>query len=150
MHAPWSAEEKRQALELADQHGLAQSSAETGIPEGTLKSWRHRLTRAAVAAAEVVRPDAGRTWVDRRDRVVVELADTLDVARAKLHAALEVGSSKAARDLVVVVGVLAEKCELFSGGATSRTESTTMDARRKAEEILEELGARRLQKPGAA
>jgi hypothetical protein len=95
----------------------------TGVPAGTIDSWRHRSARNALAAIALVQPDTGRTWRDRRDRVVVEFADTLDLARTQLHAALQTGTTKQARDLVVVVGVLAEKCELFSGGATSRSES---------------------------
>jgi hypothetical protein len=123
MQPAWSPEDRRRALEFAERFGLSPASAETGIPEGTIKSWRHRLTRAAIAAAEVVQPDSGRTWDERRDRVVIDFADTLDLARAQLHAALKAGTTKAARDLVIVVGVLAEKCELLSGGVTSRSEA---------------------------
>jgi hypothetical protein len=145
----WSAEDRRRALELACEHGPTRASEVTGVPSGTIHSWRHRLARAAVAAAEVVQRDTGRTWDERRDRVVIDFADTLDLARTQLHAALKSGTTKAARDLVIVVGVLAEKCELFSGGPTARTESLSLhaDARKSVDELLDELGAKRRRKP---
>jgi hypothetical protein len=124
----WSADERRHALELAAEHGPTDAAELTGIPVGTILSWRHRLARAAVAAAEVVQRDTGRTWDERRDRIVIDLADTFDLARAKLHAALDTGTTKAARDLVIVVGVLGDKCELLSGGVTSRHESYSLRA----------------------
>jgi transposase-like protein len=141
----WSAEQRRRALELAAEHGATRASEMSGIPSGTIHSWRHRLARAALAAAEVVDRDAGRTWVgSRRDRALVELADTYDLAQEKLQAALARGTSKQARDLVIVAGTLFDKLELASGGVSSRSESLAVhaDARRSAEELLDELGAR--------
>jgi transposase-like protein len=75
MKRSWSAEDRRQALELAAQPGSSRASAMTGVPAGTIDSWRHRSARNALAAIELVQPDTGRTWGDRRERVVVEFAD---------------------------------------------------------------------------
>jgi hypothetical protein len=87
----------------------------------------------------------------RRDRALIELADTYDTARAQLQAALEHGTSKSARDLVIVVGTLHDKLELATGGSTSRSETLSVhaNARKAAERLLDELGARRLKQSAA-
>jgi transposase-like protein len=36
----WSAEERRRALELAAAHGGTRAAEMTGIPSGTIHSWR--------------------------------------------------------------------------------------------------------------
>lgn len=68
----------------------------------------------------------GVTWAQRRPAFIAGLGQTLDLAKEQLDQALTEGRARDARDLVIVTGVLVDKAELLSGGATSRHDSRSM------------------------
>lgn len=135
-------EQKREAVELALEHGKAEASRRTGIPAGTIGSWMSRAGVATDAAANLSAANAVRLaqMEDRRTRLADRLLEIAELSTE--HAVTIMGKAK----LSEVVGLFTRAIhdhQLLSGAATARTEVGTVDA---AHGLIDELAAQRRKK----
>jgi len=130
VHAPYPAEEREAALALYTQHGAAEASRRSGIPDRTILSWAKAAgitagadpekTRAMTAAhAERVQ----RTWADFRENEALAAGAAANVLRTRIRDL--VASEAPGREVqahAIAYGILIDKAELLSGQASQRIE----------------------------
>lgn len=114
--------QRREACELGREHGNAEASRRTGIPAGTIASWRNRAgdaslqterTRAAVAANR-------QKWEERRSDLVHRIGEVAEKALDVVEQALDDGATRKASDASATLARLVDKAQLLSGGSTAR------------------------------
>lgn len=102
--AVYDDEVKARALEVADEHGISEAARQTGVPEGTIKSWRSRSGRVSPPKGADV-----EDWAARRETVAEAswevVAQAID--QAKQH--LSDGKSSLAQSAMVTAGIAADK-----------------------------------------
>lgn len=145
--------ERAEALDLAERVGFAEAGRRLGIPDGTLRSWANRATSRAVAALAVVPPStsdvavpdvAGLAWPERRARLLPKLGEVAAKALEKADQAIDGGKARDAKDYTVTAAILVDKAQLLGGGATSRSESTTVKIDATSQrEVAEQVAAMR-------
>lgn len=142
----YTPEQRDEALRLYQAHGPAEASLRTGIPRGTISKWasrrgltcpRSEATRAATDAARLA-------WASRRGHLADELGDLV----AHLVQKARNADAADARNLLVAVGIGVEKCELLTGGSTSRVDHSGGGVER-VKQLRDEIAARRRAKEAA-
>lgn len=122
---PWPAKTRAEAIAVAIEHDATVAEEATGVPAATVRQWLKR-------SLDLVRPhlpaelQSVRSWREALplllDAIGVVLVNTI----VALDEAVEKRDHRAARDFAVVLGVLVEKGQLVSGGATHRSESASI------------------------
>jgi hypothetical protein len=122
MASQYAPDVKAEALAVYLDHGAAEAARQTGIPNGTIRSWAHRDGVATVAAQNTrAATEAARVqWEQRRLELADEIGEAAEEALNLVDAALQEGDAHAAKAAAVTVGVLIDKAELLSGRATKR------------------------------
>lgn len=153
MARPQYTDEVRQrAIDLCVQHGPAEARrllAAEGheIAAGTIRVWASRAgavtvtsqkTAAATAAATARYEQRRSLFADRIGHVTDGLITELEIALAA--GAITVNDLNDARALATTIGILVDKAQLLSGGATSRADTITRD---QAHQLVDELARRR-------
>ncbi len=116
---PYTDEQRTNAVALADEHGPAEASRQTGIPRRTISSWR--LPARAEDKKRTEKASAARDERHRKQRA--QLGDVL-LEKAVLFAeALTPG--KDSRNTATALGIIIDKYRLEQGEVTDRTESRT-------------------------
>lgn len=173
-----SPEVKAQALALYEEHGAAEASRRTGVPENTISQWARRagvtMTRAEKTRAATAQHVA--TLAERRARLAADLLDDAEKLRLSLWSSCKVHhwGSTSERDRNVVTtttefmeheidqptftdqknillacAIAIDKSNLLSGEATSRHETLNVDEARRR--LAEEFpGVFRVVNGGAA
>lgn len=148
-------EQRQAAIDLANQVGCAEAARRTGIPEGTIASWR---SRSGIATLQAERTRTALevqvlTLAERRTRLAADLLDDVERLRSQLFAPAVERKVIASGDIVdvrlpepsfsdkkalmVSIAVAVDKVLLLSGEATSRHE--TIGDRPQAEERLAKI-----------
>jgi len=117
--------QKQEAVQLADKHGPAEASRQTGIPRRTISSWRkpaqadtQKTTEARAAAAERITLH----WGDYRSQEATSAGSAATRLRRQIVEASNAGNANLLRARTIAYGVLIDKAELLSGQATERIE----------------------------
>lgn len=110
-------QDRQNALHLYTEHGTAETSRQTGIPERTIVRWANQA--GLVSHADRKKTQAAREA--RRSRI-------RDLLLEKTETLLESMDSSNAGKLAVPIGILIDKYRLEMGEATSRSESLSDDA----------------------
>lgn len=140
----WTDAERTEAVRVFAEAGGPAAEEATGIPSATIRSWIHRSAVSGEAAVETVADATGvevisdgplRPWAERRGPLVHRLGQAAEQAVEATLDAVRVGRGRDARDLAVAAGILIDKAELLSGGATSRQESTSLNVTATRAEI---------------
>ena len=101
---------KAAAVSAAVASSVLAVAQETGIPSQTIDYWMH-----------------SEEFRNLRDRTREDLADEFKVITHKaLERIVALVPTMDARDLTVLASMAADKAQLLSGGATSRTETRTL------------------------
>jgi transposase-like protein len=149
----WTEAEKQRALELYAAEDVHAASQRTGVPVATIRSWAQRTTKAigragqSVTGAEIVVSRSARLWTERRSEAVAEIGELVWLAFGKARECLESGRMRDLKDCAISIGILADKAELLSGRATSRSETfqvhaSVEDVEARIAELEAELGYR--------
>lgn len=126
--AKWTAEQKAEAVELAAQHGSLVASERTTIPASTIRSWLQRWLKQVEGFLPAELLDE-RPWPQKRAAIVQALATLQTDLLIATHVATAEGRLRDAQAGLVAIGIALDKCELLSGGATSRSESLSWQHR---------------------
>jgi hypothetical protein len=110
---PIDTQRRVEALAIAEQHGAAEASRRTGIPQATIRSWKHRAEAAASPEVDDV---------DRLERLAQEARRTAERALAKANEAIAAGRGTDARNLMVAHGIAVEKSGLLAQQAQAARE----------------------------
>lgn len=114
-------EQKQQALTAYEAHGPAEAERQTGIPRKTIASWARRTgTQMDAAAPDRLRfasEIAALSAEKKRARIAEVMLDRLAESLDRLGTDAQANAAESR-----LIGVLAEKQALLSGGATSRIE----------------------------
>jgi hypothetical protein len=110
---PYTPEQRANAVALADKHGPAEASRQTGIPRRTISSWR----KPAQANQKTVQ--ARQALADKR----VHLSNILLDKALVFAEALQPG--KDPRTNATALGIIIDKYRLEQGEVTDRTETLT-------------------------
>lgn len=143
------------ACEVFENGGTyAEAAAVSGGPsEGTVAYWARtkgwvrpddsdRLAEAQARSARA-RAQGQVRWAERRVQEADAAGVSAAVARQKIVDALHAGDDKLIRATAIAYGILIDKAQLLTGGATSRFEVDGRDARAGALTVFDELAARR-------
>jgi hypothetical protein len=137
-------DKKLEAKLIYETEGLATAINKTGIPKGTIAAWASRekwksvqtsVTEQTRAANEVNEANLKERKLGIAGRIASRLEETLDDMR----------STKSAdrKNLAVVVGVLFDKLQLATGGATSRSDSVAAPRAEKEERLADIIGIKK-------
>lgn len=110
---PIDTQRRAEALAIGEQHGAAEASRRTGIPQATIRSWKHRAEQPASPEVDDV---------DRLERLAQEARRTAEHALAKANEAIAAGRGTDARDLMVAHGIAVEKHGLLARQAQAARE----------------------------
>jgi transposase-like protein len=103
----YSDDERTEALALADEHGAAEASRQTGIAAGTIRRWRHEAGRSGPPSN--VDPE---TWAKRKSAAADETWEAARAALARVHELLGEGSPRSereAKDAALTLAILLDK-----------------------------------------
>lgn len=140
----WSGDEKQRALGLYVEHGPAEASRQTGIPQGTIKSWASRLdlqqqqqdttrrnTRAAVERRK-------RSLEERRAVLTEKLGELAELGVDwALEALADPDRDVSVRDAIGAWTRAIHDLQLLSGAATSRPDWSSADPEERRARIIE-------------
>lgn len=150
----YTPEQRAEALELFTSVGAAQASKRTGIPAGTIASWATRggiageasaQLRTAVEVRTLTIAERKATFAETLLGHAVRIAAQLEQPTVEKHVkVVGLGQGVGTTEIVEVhydrpptadqkriaetVAVLVDKIQLLTGEATSRTETTQLDA----------------------
>lgn len=143
MAVRYTDEQRAAAVATAVEHGVTAAAHAHSIPKGTISKWCKAAGVATVssernkAAVEAARLH----WEQRRQQLADRMGDVIDKALDRVEHELvdrENGSPSKAQTAAVTLAILADKAQLLTGGATSRSEELTgqregvlADARRR-------------------
>lgn len=99
--------ERTEALTIADEHGAAEASRQTGIAAGTIRRWRHEAGRSGPPSN--VDPE---TWAQRKSAAAEETWDAARAALARVHELLGGDgprSEREAKDAALTLAILLDK-----------------------------------------
>ena len=130
----YTPDQKTEAVDLADEHGPAEASRQTGIPRRTITSWRTEPAQATKEKTVAAREQLAASNATKRERLRTLLLDrSLDMLermegehhdyRGTNEITLPRPPAQAVKDLSISVGILIDKYRLEMGEATGRTES---------------------------
>jgi hypothetical protein len=130
MGAAHPPEVRQHALSLFPQHGAAETSRLTGVPERTISDWASKAGIVAPADAEKTRAArAGsaervqRTWADFRENEALSAGAAANVLRARIRTLIEQAApGREVQAHAIAYGILIDKAELLSGQASQRIE----------------------------
>ncbi len=121
----YTTDQKHKAVTLADKHGPAEASRQTGIPRRTITSWRkpaqadtQKTTHARAAATERITIQ----WSDYRSQEATAAGSAATRLRRQVVEASDAENANLLRARTIAYGVLIDKAELLSGQATERIE----------------------------
>ncbi len=123
---------RAEALKLADAHGCDEASRRTGVPEGTIRSWRARSGQVA--------PPAGADpvdWADRKQRGAAGAYAAAVQALVTVRDLLVQGKTREARDAAVTFGVLTDKTASLEEAAERAAERQAAVAEGQAQLLAE-------------
>lgn len=160
--ASWSLEQREEALRLYVEFGAGEASKRTGIPAGTIRSWRHRADKRAKAPGDAPATDAGSQpplAAQRSERVqaaidgarLTHAQNRSTIGRLASSAAVTLiaqaidAKPREAADLMRAGEAAVRTAQLLDGGATSRVDLSTdaEEARAQIRRIRDELAERR-------
>jgi hypothetical protein len=110
---PYTPDQRANAVALADKHGPAEASRQTGIPRRTISSWR----KPAQANQKTVQ--ARQVLADKRAHLSNILLDKALVFAEALQ------PGKDPRTNATALGIIIDKYRLEQGEVTDRTETLT-------------------------
>lgn len=121
----YTAAQKAEALELAARHGHAEAARRLGMPPETIRTW---VNRAEAGTAVAKRDEAGvlLPWRERRERLLPKFGQVAATALDACQVAIDEGRARDAQSLMTVAAIAADKGQLLSGAATSRSESASV------------------------
>ncbi len=114
----YTQEQKTEAVALADKHGPAEASRQTGIPRRTISSWRTTTAQATIQKTQAARDTLKAQNETKREQLRQLLLD-----KAVLFADSLTPGDKAVRTDATALGILIDKYRLEMGEATGRTEN---------------------------
>lgn len=123
--------QRQEALALAERLGsFAAAGRQLEIPDATLRRWAAEPSRE-LAAAEASVPGEllvaePVSWTERRAQLVPRLGQVAAGALEAALLAIEEGKARNAQAFAITAGILIDKAQLLAGGATSRSESTSV------------------------
>lgn len=140
----WTDDEKKRALDLYVEHGPAEASRRTTIPQGTIKSWASRL-QLQQQQQDTTRRNT-RAAVERRKRSLEERRTVLteklgELAELGVDWVLEEltngGDDVSVRDAIGAWTRAIHDLQLLSGAATSRPDWSSADPDERRARIVE-------------
>ena len=114
---PTDPELRARALEIAEDHGAAEASRQTGVPPGTIRAWRSR--------AGTVDPPPGADpmdWAAKRRQGAQTAWEGAQAALAKVQTLLKQGKPGPAQQAAVTAGILLDKSAALVIGAEQAEE----------------------------
>ncbi len=131
----YTEDERKVALDIYEKSGAAEAARQTGIPKPTITSWARRAGlqsdapqnhKAAIEMSQLSRLEKQERltdlMVDEAIRTVQDMNSPITVAGAFSPVKLPKPEPRHRKDLAVTLGVLFDKVQLATGGATNRTE----------------------------
>jgi hypothetical protein len=142
---------RAEALQIAAEHGAAEASRRTGVPAGTIRSWRARSGEAG--------PPAGtdpETWTERKARGAERSWEVAERATRKALQCLNDGDTLGAQRAMVTAGIAADKTGTLEEAAAHMHEREVRITHAQASHVLEllqrvfgDLGLASVATPGA-
>ncbi|HWG85514.1 MAG TPA: hypothetical protein VNT60_08555, partial [Deinococcales bacterium] len=121
---------RARALQVAEEHGAAEASRQTGVPAGTIRAWRSRSGEAGPPSGVDV-----ERWQTAKEAGAREAWSTAQAALSKVTALLDAGKTLDAQRAALTAAILIDK----SGGLErAAAEAQARDVR------LSELQAERI------
>lgn len=133
--AQWTADQRAEAVEaMRSGEALADVHRRTGVPKQTLSRWAHEADVTPPGAEQAANAsNATRiAWAQRRTTLVDRIGAVVETLLDRIESA---GADSDPRGNATAFGILVDKAQLLSGGATSRHEQ--LDAQRRRERIAE-------------
>jgi transposase-like protein len=142
---------RARALALYADRGGAEAARQTGIPNGTIRSWAHRDGIAAVASQKTrAATEASRLrWEERRLELAHRVGEQAEEALDRVEMEIKSGKAADAKNMATTLAILVDKAQLLTGGSTNRREHIDPEYLKRRAQELDELsrrGAERLQR----
>lgn len=118
---PYTTQQRAEAVALADKHGPAEASRQTGIPRRTISSWRTTTAQASIQKTKNARDTLKAQNETKREHLRQLLLD-----KAVAFAESLTPGDKAVRTDATALGILIDKYRLEMGEATGRTENVDL------------------------
>jgi transposase-like protein len=140
----YTAAEKAEALELYRTDGPTIVEERLGIPKGTVSEWGKAAgiqtvrTEQTAAATETARVE----WEHRRVALAHRMGAVAERALERSQEAIDAGKARDAQTYATTMAILADKAQLLTGAATSRSEHITSDIDAAVAELEKELAVR--------